>query len=51
MEVFTVTAQERVIQKILNMTEEQLERFGNLMNRFNWDVEAALEYLQNGGKV
>ena len=51
MEVFTVTAQERVIQKIISMTEEQLDRIHNLMTRFNWDTQAALEYLQNGGKV
>ena len=51
MEDFAVTAKERVIQKLLTMTEEQLDRFGKLMTRFNWDVEAALEYLQNGGKA
>ena len=51
MEVFTVTAKEKLIQKLLSMTGEQVDRFRNLMNRFNWDAQAALEYLQNGGKA
>lgn len=46
-----MTVKEKLIQKLLSMTEEQIDRFHNLMTRFNWDVQAALEYLQNGGKA
>lgn len=46
-----MTAKEKLIQKLLSMTDEQIDRFYNLMTRFNWDAKAALEYIQNGGKA
>lgn len=46
-----MTAKEELIQELLSMTEEQIDHFHNLMTRFNWDVQAVLEYLQNGGKA
>lgn len=46
-----MTIKEQVISRLLSMTEEQIDRLCNLLNRFNWDLEAVLEYLQNGGEA
>ena len=42
-----MTTKEQVISHLLSMTEEQINRLTNLLNRFNWDLEATLEYLQS----
>lgn len=46
-----MTKSEQMLDKLLNMSEKQIERLYNLFERFNWDCEAIQEYLQNGGKV
>ena len=46
-----MTAKEQVIDLIIRMPEEKLIRAFNLLERFNWDVKAALEYLENGGEA
>lgn len=46
-----MTIKEQVISHLISMTEEQIDRLCNLLNRFNWDLEAVLEYLQNGGEA
>lgn len=46
-----MTAKEQVLNKLLTMTDKQIDRLCNLLDRFNWDLEATLEYLKNGGEV
>ena len=43
-----MTTKEQLIDHLLSMPEEKIVRAYNLLERFNWDVNAALEYLQNG---
>lgn len=42
-----MTIKEQVLNKLLTMTDQQIDRLCDLLNRFNWDLEAILEYLQN----
>ena len=45
-EVFAMTTREQLLDHLLRMPEEKIIRAYNLLERFNWDVAAALEYLQ-----
>ena len=41
-----MTTREQLLDHLLRMPEEKIIRAYNLLERFNWDVAAALEYLQ-----
>ncbi len=46
-----MTTREELIDLLIKMPEEKIVRAYNLLERFNWDLEKCLEYLQNGGKA
>lgn len=46
-----MTVKEEVLMTLTRMTDKQIDRLCNLLDRFNWDLEAILEYLKNGGEV